>query len=61
MLHLFGAPSDAFVGAYDEAHPLAEGWRSRLALWQLEPLLAHAVMFGGSYGASAQTALERFV
>jgi fructosamine-3-kinase len=61
MLHLFGAPSAGFVGAYHEAHPLADGWRERLALWQLEPLLAHAVMFGGSYGASAQAALERFV
>ena len=33
--------------------PLAEGWRERLGLWQLEPLLTHAVMFGGGYGDSA--------
>jgi fructosamine-3-kinase len=61
MLHLFGTPSPALIDAYDEAFPLAEGWRDRLALWQLEPLLVHAVLFGGSYGASVRATLERFV
>lgn len=61
MLHLFGTPSPALIDAYDEAFPLAEGWRDRLALWQLEPLLVHAVLFGGSYGASVRTILGRFI
>jgi fructosamine-3-kinase len=61
MLHLFGAPAPACTAAYDEVFPLADGWRERLRLWQLEPLLAHAVMFGGSYGGSARAVLERFV
>jgi fructosamine-3-kinase len=60
MLHLFGSPSPEVVAAYDEAFPLAAGWRERLALWQLEPLLTHTVMFGGSYGRSALDVLERF-
>jgi fructosamine-3-kinase len=60
MLHLFGAPGPAFAPAYDEAFPLAEGWRDRLPLWQLEPLLTHTVMFGGGYGASALAVLDRF-
>ncbi|HYZ97327.1 MAG TPA: fructosamine kinase family protein [Acidimicrobiales bacterium] len=60
MLHLFGAPSPRCVAAYQEDHPLADGWRERLRLWQLEPLLTHAVMFGGGYGASALAVLERF-
>jgi fructosamine-3-kinase len=60
MLHLFGEPSPALVDAYDEAFPLADGWRDRLPLWQLEPLLVHAVLFGGGYGASVRTVLERF-
>jgi fructosamine-3-kinase len=60
MLHLFGQPSPGFVGAYEEVFPLAAGWRERLPLWQLEPLLVHAVLFGGHYGASARTTLERF-
>jgi fructosamine-3-kinase len=61
MLHLFGAPAPALVDAYHEAFPLADGWQERLRLWQLEPLLTHAVMFGGSYGGSARATLARFV
>jgi fructosamine-3-kinase len=54
MLALFGAPHlDIIRAAYDEAWPLADGWRRRVALHQLHPLLVHAVLFGGSYGARA--------
>lgn len=51
MLALFGGLPDALVAAYDEAFPLADGWRDRIALWQLYPLAAHACLFGGGYGA----------
>ena len=60
MLHLFGAPAPDVSAAYDEAFPLADGWRARLPLWQVEPLLVHAVMFGGGYGARALALLDRF-
>ncbi len=54
MLHLFGCPHlDRVVAAYDEVAPLADGWRARIALHQLFPLLVHAVLFGGGYGAQA--------
>jgi fructosamine-3-kinase len=59
MLHLFGAPYlEDLIAAYQELTPLAEGWRDRVELHQLHPLLAHAVMFGGGYGARA-TAIAR--
>lgn len=60
MLTLFGGPGPAFVDAYEEVHPLAAGWRERLRLWQLEPLLVHAVLFGGGYGSQALDVLRRF-
>ncbi|HZM39748.1 MAG TPA: fructosamine kinase family protein [Acidimicrobiales bacterium] len=60
MLGLFGSPSPAVAAAYDEVIPRAAGWRERQSLWQLEPLLTHTVMFGGSYGASALGVLDRF-
>lgn len=60
MLHLFGRPGSALVDAYREVSPLQAGWQERLRLWQLEPLLVHAVLFGGSYGAQALAILERF-
>lgn len=57
MLALFGVPNLPHVlAAYDEAFPLAEGWQRRVGLHQLHPLLVHAVLFGGSYGARAATA-----
>lgn len=49
MLDLFGAVPARTLAAYDEAHPLADGWRGRVPLWQLFPLLVHAVLFGGAY------------
>lgn len=58
MLALFGGLPAALVGAYDEAFPLADGWRDRVALWQLYPLAAHAVLFGGGYGAQVARSLR---
>lgn len=60
MLRLFGAPSERIFVAYEEATPLAEGWRERVGLWQLMPLLVHAVLFGGSYRDAVQRMAERY-
>ncbi|GAA2607859.1 fructosamine kinase family protein [Actinomadura fulvescens] len=50
MLALFGAPHlSQVLGAYDEVAPLAAGWRERVPLHQLHPLLVHVALFGGSY------------
>ncbi|UER55986.1 phosphotransferase [Kineosporiaceae bacterium SCSIO 59966] len=57
MLQLFGLPHlDRVLAAYDEAAPLTDGWRERVGLHQLHPLLVHAVLFGPSYGAAAERA-----
>jgi fructosamine-3-kinase len=54
MLALFGLPHlDRVLSAYHEAWPLPDGWKERTALHQLHPVLVHAVLFGGSYGAQA--------
>jgi fructosamine-3-kinase len=60
MLRLFGAPSERIFEAYDEAAPLAAGWQDRVPLCQLAPLLVHAVLFGGSYGAAAERVAARY-
>ena len=60
MLRLFGAPGPRFVAAYEEIAPLAPGHEDRVSLYQLFPLLVHAVLFGGSYGASAEHAARRY-
>lgn len=61
MLQLFGAPGPGFFAAYEERHPLATGWRDRVALYQLFPLLVHAALFGGGYAASAERAARAYV
>ena len=60
MLALFGLPHlDRVLAAYDEAHPLGDGWRDRVALHQLHPLLVHATLFGGGYVMQAVGAAGR--
>jgi fructosamine-3-kinase len=54
MLRLFGAPSERVFAAYAEVAPLTDGWEERVQLWQLLPLLVHAVLFGGSYPAMVE-------
>jgi fructosamine-3-kinase len=50
MLALFGLPMlERVLAAYDEASPLAEGWRERIPMQQLQPLLVHTLLFGGGY------------
>ncbi|WP_432542796.1 fructosamine kinase family protein [Kineococcus sp. SYSU DK002] len=54
MLALFGLPHlDRVLAAYAEAAALPPGWRRRVPLHQLHPLLVHTVMFGGGYAAQA--------
>ena len=62
MLALFGAPYlDRILAAYQEAAPLAAGWRARVPLHQLHPLLVHVCLFGAAYRdatlAAARSAL----
>jgi fructosamine-3-kinase len=50
MLALFGAPHlDEILRTYDATVPLADGWRSRVPLHQLHPLLVHVCLFGADY------------
>jgi fructosamine-3-kinase len=60
MLRLFGAPDPRILAAYEEARPLSEGHEERVALWQLFPLLVHAALFGGHYGAQVEQVARRY-
>jgi fructosamine-3-kinase len=54
MLALFGPVPVRVHAAYNEVLPLAAGWQERVALFQLYPLLVHAVLFGGGYRSQAE-------
>ncbi|MEQ7848448.1 fructosamine kinase family protein [Nocardioides kribbensis] len=61
MLALFGLPHlPRALDAYDEVAPLADGWQDRVGLHQLFPLLVHACLFGGGYGARAAEVAGRY-
>ena len=57
MLALFGCPFlDAVLDGYQSVRRLRDGWRDRVGLHQLYPLLAHVVLFGGGYAGQTEAA-----
>jgi len=61
MMKLFGGFGPRVFAAYQEAWPLADGYRERVALYQLYPLMVHVNLFGGGYVASVESALAQLV
>lgn len=60
MLALFGCPHlDAVIEGYQGEHPLRDGWRERVPLHQLYPVLAHVALFGPSYSGLAADVARR--
>lgn len=60
MLALFGEVPSRLLDAYGEIRPPSPGWEERVELFQLLPLLVHAVLFGGGYLARARTIATRY-
>lgn len=60
MLALFGPVPGRLLAAYQEVRPLSDGWPERVALFQLSPLLVHAVLFGGGYLSRAREIARTF-
>jgi fructosamine-3-kinase len=59
---LFATFGEEFFRRYVEHRPLAPGFfELRRDLYNLYPLLVHAVLFGGSYGESVDRTLRRLV
>lgn len=62
MLALFGQQHlETILAGYQEISPLAQGWSERIELHQVNPLLVHTVLFGGSYAGAAVAAARRYV
>lgn len=62
MLTLFGLPQLPHVmAAYEEVAPLGDDWQERLGIHQLFPLVVHACLFGGGYGARAAKIAARYL
>lgn len=60
MLALFGFPFlDEVLASYQSVRRLRDGWRDRVDLHQLYPLLAHVVLFAGGYVGQVGAAARR--
>jgi len=61
MLALFGCPFlDRIISVYNEVSPLADGWRERVRLHQLAPLLHHCALFGRSYASETMAVVRAY-
>ena len=58
---MFGGFDDAFYKAYHENFPLQEGYRDRIDLHNLYPLLVHLNLFGSSYLSGIKSTLNKYV
>ena len=61
MTQLFGGFSQGFLQSYEEIFALETGWRDRLDLYNLYPLLVHFNLFGHNYLSPISSILKRFV
>jgi fructosamine-3-kinase len=60
MTQLFGGFDPIFLESYQGVFPLEKGWRDRLDLYNLYPLLVHLNLFGRSYEAKILNILKTF-
>ena len=60
MTRLFGGFNVSFYEAYHEEYKLEPGWKERIELHNLYPLLVHVNLFGGSYLHTVEAILRRF-
>jgi len=60
MTMLFGGFDQRFYEAYHETYPLDKGWKQRIPLTQLYPLLVHALLFGGHYVETARRIMKNY-
>lgn len=60
MTRLFGGFSETFYDAYTEYFPPEPGWKERIPVNQLYPLLVHVNLFGGGYTAQVRQIIRRF-
>lgn len=61
MSLLFGGFDNSFYIHYNEAFQLQAGWKDRIELCQLYPLLVHLVLFGGHYYYNVMEIIENYL
>ena len=60
MTKLFGGFDNQFYDAYNAHFQLEKGWKSRIDICNLYPLLVHVNLFGGSYLQQVKNIITKF-
>jgi fructosamine-3-kinase len=60
MTLLFGGFDQKLYPYYNERFPLEKGWKERIELCQLYPLLVHLLLFGGHYYYSVMEIIKKY-
>lgn len=60
MTRLFGGFHPEFYHAYDLGYPLEKGWKKRVDICNLYPLMVHVNLFGGGYSSEVKSVLRGF-
>jgi protein-ribulosamine 3-kinase len=61
MTQLFGGFDSTYFNSYGEVFPLHPGFKKRLDIYKLYPLLVHTNLFGKSYWLQVVSILKQFV
>lgn len=61
MTELFGGFGSRFYAGYNEEWPLDAGYATRKVLYNLYHILNHLNLFGGGYGAQAESMMDRLL
>lgn len=60
MTKLFGGFPEEMYLTYQESFPLENGWKNRIQIGQLYPLLVHVILFGGGYVSQVRSIVGKF-
>jgi fructosamine-3-kinase len=60
MTKLFGGFPDEMYKVYHQYYPLEQGWKERVPIGQLYPLLVHVILFGGGYAGQVDSIIRKF-
>ena len=58
--HLFGGFSSEFYEAYNASYAIEPGFKDRVDIYNLYPLLVHTNLFGSSYAAQVKSIVNSF-
>jgi len=61
MLFLFGSIPNESINEYELEYPLEKGWKERMDIHQLYPLMVHLILFGSSYHGSVSSVIKKYV